>query len=133
MAEISSISTIQGVFSATPEGPGQGNSSTSTASSSVSSERPASQPQNAPGQNKPDSNRTISNEELQEGAELLDSMASALRKEISFEVIEDQDIVQARITNADTGEVIRKIPSDEVIVVKKKIDAFLGLFVDEFR
>lgn len=92
--------------------------------------------QNSRSNSPPVSNSVQSNrdlETLEEGTELLNRMADALQREIDFEVIGSEGIVQARIKNPDTGEEIRSIPPDEVILVREKIDAFLGLFVDEFR
>lgn len=128
MANISSIDTVRNVFSSA-----RGATAEESASSqdSGSEEAPPATTENTSSEQ-----RGVGigeREDLRQGAELLNDMANTLNRDIEFEVAGPDGLVQARIMNKDTGEEIRSIPPDEVILVKKKIDAFLGLFVDETR
>ncbi len=70
---------------------------------------------------------------LNEAVELLNETAMTLNHDIEFKVVEGEGVVQARVKNEESGELIRAIPSDEILLIRKKIDAFLGLFVDTFK
>jgi flagellar protein FlaG len=108
--------------------------------SSSSSPTPSSVPGGTEQQNPPvspdgaDSEQSqVGEETLKETSELLNETARVLNKDIRFNVLPDQDVVQAEIVNRETDEVIREIPPDEILEVRKTLDAFIGLFIDELR
>ena len=72
-------------------------------------------------------------EELQETADLLNKTSNILNRDLQFTVLPEENVVQAEIVNRENDEVIQKIPPDELIELRKTIDTFIGLFVDEMR
>jgi len=79
------------------------------------------------------SESTPSRETLEETSDLLNRTAEVLNRDLRFNVLPDQNIVQAEVVSGETDEVIRQIPPDELIKLRKRLDAFLGLFIDELR
>jgi len=57
----------------------------------------------------------------------LDQMGSSL----GFAIDKKYDALVAEISNRDTGEVIRQIPSDEVLALREKLKEVVGMFFDE--
>lgn len=122
-----------------PAGMGGPTTQDSTSSSSAAREAPAAQRDSsersardnpASSGNQPGEKTT---KKLREAVDLLNESAMTLNHDIEFKVLEGEGIVQARIKNEENGELIRAIPSDEILLIRKKIDAFLGLFVDTFK
>lgn len=122
-----------------PTGVGGPPTRDSTSNPSAAREAPAAQrdssdrsPRDNPsasGEQRPDETA----KKLRESVDLLNKTAMTLNHDIEFKVLEGEGIVQARIKNEESGELIRAIPSDEILLIRKKIDAFLGLFVDTFK
>lgn len=48
------------------------------------------------------------------------------RRKIRYEVIEEADLVQIQVIDEDEGKIIRKIPSDEIVELVKKIHEVLS-------
>jgi flagellar protein FlaG len=46
-------------------------------------------------------------------------------------VHEDTERIVVEVVNKDSGEVIRQIPPEYILDIMAKIDALLGVFVDE--
>ena len=61
--------------------------------------------------------------------QLRESMGSG-GTQVSFSVNEDAGRVVVRVTDADTGELIRQIPSEDVLRIAKNIRSVLGLLYD---
>jgi flagellar protein FlaG len=58
------------------------------------------------------------------GIELLDTR-------LTFTIDEDTGETVISIINSETGEVIKKIPPDEILSLKKRIGEMIGLLLDE--
>ncbi len=68
---------------------------------------------------------------IQKNVEFLNEIGSSLSpRRIEFNVLMNENIVQARILHKDTEELIRAIPPDELIELRKKLLEFMGLFFD---
>jgi flagellar protein FlaG len=74
-----------------------------------------------------------SEEKVRETAEQLNKTSEMLNRDLRFNVLPEDDVVQAEIVNQETDEVIRKIPPDELLEIRKTLDEFLGMLVDETR
>ena len=72
----------------------------------------------------------FSDETMHHAVEILNEAAATLNYAIEFEVLPDENIIQARINDGKTGELVRAIPPDEVLVVQKKIEGFIGLLFE---
>ena len=66
-----------------------------------------------------------------DGVEHLNAAADIFNKGLHFTIHEDTEQLVVEIINKDTGEVIRQIPPEYMLEVIAKIDALLGLFIDE--
>jgi len=53
------------------------------------------------------------------------------RKSIRFALYKQTDELYAQVINVDTNEVIKTVPSEEMLAVMERIDRMLGMFVDE--
>lgn len=123
-------------ISLTPNGSGVSNSKgSSQASQSAAGESKQAAAGSAEGneQSGQSGSGEVSRAKLEESTELLNKSAEILQRDIRFNVVPSEDVIQAEIINRQTDEVIKKIPPDEIIEMRKKIDAFIGLFVDEQR
>lgn len=123
----------------TPAGSRENGSSSTkeTTSRSASDQSRGETTKNRPGtdvrSNSSEEKEPPGEEELRETTELLNKSAQVLNRDLRFNVLPEEDLVQAEVVNRETDEVIQKIPPDELVEVRKKIDAFLGLFIDEKR
>jgi flagellar protein FlaG len=50
--------------------------------------------------------------------------------ELSFSVDQSSDQIVVRVTDANTGKVIRQIPSEEMLRLSRNIKEMIGLFYD---
>lgn len=118
-----------------PSGAEAGKPSRSGSNSTGQSDRSRSNQSGArtPSEAGVDSAQTPSKEKLQETSELLNRTAKELNKNIRFNVVPEEGIVQAQVVNQQTDEILKEIPPDKIIELRKQIDAFLGLFIDELR
>lgn len=70
-------------------------------------------------------------ETIRDGVEHLNAAADIFNKGLHFKIHEDTEQLVVEIINKETGEVIRQIPPEYMLEVIAKIDALLGLFIDE--
>ncbi len=129
--------------SITPSGSGAGQARSSNLDASESSREEQSQSsqlsQNSDDTtsrqegNREQESSTMGTEDMQETADLLDKTASVLNRNLQFDVLPEENVVQAKIINQENEEVIQKIPPDELVELRKTIDTFIGMFVDELR
>jgi flagellar protein FlaG len=73
----------------------------------------------------------FSREELDEAVEMMNHSAATLDKNIKFNVVLSENLIQVQISDGESGELIRAIPPDNVLEVRKRVEAFLGLMLDE--
>jgi len=61
--------------------------------------------------------------------EVVDLLAP--RRHLKYEVIDEADLVQVQVIDTDDGNVVRKIPADEIIELVKQIHKTLSKRLDE--
>jgi len=68
--------------------------------------------------------------ELQRAAETVRRHLSAVAPELDFAVDQDSGRVVVKITDPATNELLRQIPSEEVLKMNKELDRMQGLLLD---
>ena len=53
------------------------------------------------------------------------------RRHLEFKIIDEADLVQVQVIDTDDGNVVRKIPADEVVELVKQIHKMLSERLDE--
>jgi flagellar protein FlaG len=89
---------------------------------STASELPQTQQVQAAGKNEPQPS-------VEDSVKKLNDMASNMNVSIQFSVDPDTKMQVVKVVDASTKEVIRQIPSEEVIDIAKAIDKFQGMLV----
>lgn len=70
-------------------------------------------------------------QDVEDAVEMLNRSAATLNYDIKFNVVPEEGLLQVHINDADSGELIRAIPPDNVLEVRQRVRAFLGLLLDE--
>ncbi len=65
--------------------------------------------------------------------QLKEAASEVEQRDVNFKVLLEEDVIQVQVENESSGELIRSIPPDEIIEIRKRIDAFVGLLVDVMR
>jgi flagellar protein FlaG len=74
-----------------------------------------------------------SKEELLKAMFAMNAVAAIVNRSVSFSVDSETGTVQIRVTDTDNREIIRTIPSDEMLAIFRRIHEFVGLLIDEKR
>jgi flagellar protein FlaG len=77
--------------------------------------------------------REASREEINQIVHTLNKAASSVDKRVSFAFHEKTRRVVMRITDPVTKEVVRQIPSKDMVRILENIHDFVGMFIDEQR
>ena len=70
-------------------------------------------------------------EELEDTVDVLNHSAATLNYDIKFNVVPSEGVIQVEVNDSQTGDLIRAIPPDEILEVRERVKAFLGLMIDE--
>lgn len=70
-------------------------------------------------------------EEIVDAVAHLNAAVDIFDKGLHFRIHEDTEQIVVEVINKKSGEVIRQIPPEYILDVMAKIDALLGVFVDE--
>ena len=70
-------------------------------------------------------------EEIREAVSQLNEFVQGIRRELQFSVDEDSGRTVIRVYNTDTDELVRQIPSEEVLQAASLIEASVGLILKE--
>jgi flagellar protein FlaG len=73
----------------------------------------------------------LSAEEIQATVEKLNEFMSQGQRALSFSIDDSVGEVVVRVTDKETSELIRQIPSEEVLKFKQHLDAMLGMLFNE--
>lgn len=73
----------------------------------------------------------IAPEELTQVVESLNSIVQTMKRNISFDVDKDSGRVVISVSDSDTKELIRQIPSEDALKLLKRMDAAVGLLFSE--
>lgn len=68
--------------------------------------------------------------EVKEAVNRLNAYVQTLRRDLQFRVDEDTDRVIVTVTDSETHEVIRQIPSEEILAVAKSLENIQGVLMD---
>ena len=69
--------------------------------------------------------------EVKEAVSRLNNYVQNLRRDLQFRVDENSDRVIVTVVDSESGEVIRQIPSEEVLAVAQNLQQAHGLLVNE--
>lgn len=69
-------------------------------------------------------------EEVEEAVVEMNSVMQNMQRNLSFSIDEQLGEPIISITDAETDEVIRQIPSEELVVLRKKLDDVVGILFD---
>ena len=75
----------------------------------------------------------LSKENVSDIVDTLNFAAKSVKKKVSFSYHEKTNRVIMKVHNASTNEVIREIPTKEMIQLLEHIHEMIGMFVDESR
>lgn len=73
----------------------------------------------------------ISQADISEVAERLNEFVKSIGRDLNFSVDKDIDRVVITVTDTQTDEVVRKIPTEEALAVAKDIEANMSLLFNE--
>ncbi|GEM_PF-6111099 len=77
---------------------------------------------------------SVEDQAVAEAVEELDQAAAeASFYGIDFNILPDDNLVQARLISQENEELIRAIPPDELLEIRQRVDAFIGLLFDVTR
>lgn len=75
--------------------------------------------------------RPVNGEQLQDAVKKVNQVVQALASDLKFTVDDSTGINVVKVVDLSTKEVIRQIPSEEMLAVAKGIDYLQGLLVKE--
>lgn len=70
-------------------------------------------------------------EQLEEATKKANDSMQFLRSNLQFSVDKDTGMQVVKVINSQTNEVIRQIPSDEMLQIAKRLDELKGLLIHE--
>jgi flagellar protein FlaG len=73
----------------------------------------------------------LSNEELAEAVQDIQSRLEVVGTRLGFSIHEETEDIVVEITNRESGELIRQIPSDEVLELRARLDELVGILFDK--
>jgi flagellar protein FlaG len=73
----------------------------------------------------------LSNEELTEVVENIQSRLEVVGTNLGFSIHEETEDLVVEITNRENGELIRQIPSEEVLELQARLDELVGILFDK--
>lgn len=74
--------------------------------------------------------RPVSEEEVKKSLEMIEKRLSEMSTKLSFTLSKNPEAVVVQVKDTNSGEVIRQIPSEEVLALRKKLDELAGLLFD---
>ena len=69
--------------------------------------------------------------ELDKVLKKLNENTDIMDKSIKFEKIYEEDKIIVKVYNIETGEIIRQIPSEEMMKLSRNMDEIVGILFDE--
>ncbi len=64
-------------------------------------------------------------------AQLKQVVESASSRRLAFEVDDETGTLFVQVRDMSTGEVIKQMPSEEILAMRERLDAIVGMFLDE--
>lgn len=75
--------------------------------------------------------RTVSEKELAQAAEDLQARLDQMSTNLQFSVDEKTESIVIQVTHRDSGDVVRQIPSEEILDLKAKLEKLVGVLFDK--
>lgn len=82
-------------------------------------------------QNSPDPEKEANSHNLEEVSNEFNEMSHALNLDVKFAYNEKIDTVYVNVTDKNTGQVIRKLPSEEAMKIKESMKDLVGVLFDK--
>lgn len=76
--------------------------------------------------------REITWEDAQQIAEVMNEISRMFNQQLNFEVFEDTQQLYVQIVDRNTREVIKQIPSQEMLEMSAKIREMVGIILDKY-
>jgi flagellar protein FlaG len=73
----------------------------------------------------------VSNEELAEAVKNIQARLDVMRTRLGFVLHNETDDVIIEVTDRKSGELIRQIPSEEVMELRARLDELVGILFDQ--
>jgi flagellar protein FlaG len=77
----------------------------------------------------PDQQETLTRQKLQEGVKELREFVKPYNTSLAFSVDEESGELVVKVTDDETGDVIRQIPSEDALKLAQALDTLKGLFI----
>ena len=68
---------------------------------------------------------------LDQAIETLSNQLQSSQTKLGFSIDSETDVVMVKVTNKETGELVRQIPAEAVVRLAAKMDDLKGLLLDE--
>ena len=73
----------------------------------------------------------VSNEELTEAVENIQARLDVMRTKLGFVLHKETDDIIIEVKDRESGELIRQIPSEEVMELRNRLDELVGILFDK--
>ena len=97
---------------------------------SDSTAQPAAPRQELPGSGKSLPSQAPSTSDVQQAVSRLNDYAQSLRRDIQFSVDKSSGDTVIRVVDSNSGETIRQMPTEEMLVIAHNLEHAQGLFVN---
>lgn len=91
----------------------------------------AVQPVSAATDAKAGKHATADPEALQDAVDKIEKVANTYNRELKFSIDEDLGISVVKVMDKESGDLIRQIPSEDMLELAKGLDKLIGLFVKQ--
>jgi len=75
--------------------------------------------------------RRLTEEQLAQAAQELQSRLDEMSTNLQFSVDDKTESIVIQVTHRDSGEVVRQIPSEEILDLKAKLENLVGVLFDK--
>ena len=76
-------------------------------------------------------NSSVAPQELQAAVDSMNDFVSSIRNPLNFSIDKDTGQTIVKVIDQTTDEVIKQIPSEEMLAIAKAIDKLKGLFIQQ--
>lgn len=75
--------------------------------------------------------QSLSNQELAKAVENIQARLDVMRTKLGFSLHGETEDIVVEVTDRESGELIRQIPSEEVMEIRAKLDELVGILFDK--
>lgn len=105
--------------------------SPTTAPSAASKPSAGAAPVSAPADTSTTANAASDTGQLSEAIALVQDFTQSLAKELTFDIDDDSGRTVVKVIDTSTNEVLRQIPSEEMLGIAKALDQIQGLLIKQ--